>query len=235
VENKTVVITGAGRGIGRACALRFAKAGANLTLASRTQEQIDQVAKEIGPKTLVVATDVADQRQVERLFIESEKTWGCVDLLINNAGFLEPAPFDEITLEVWEKTFAINVRGSFLCAQQAFRQMKKRSKGGGGGGHIINISSLAGIRGAEKFPGFTAYTAAKHAVVGLTENLAAEGRVFDIRANCIAPGAVDTEMLRANAPGLETRTSPEDMANIIFNISQDSVLNGAIIEDRWNG
>ena len=109
----------------------------------------------------------------------------------------------------WDQVLAVNLRGAVLCARQAFRLMREH------GGAIVNVSSLGGVPGTEKFPGYAAYTVSKFALTGLTEALAAEGREHNIRVNAVAPGAVDTAMLRQAAPHLRTRTGPADVAKVI--------------------
>ncbi len=139
----------------------------------------------------------------------------------------------EQTAEDWDRLMAVNVRGTFLCTQQAFQQMSAAQKTGS----IVNLSSLGGLRHTEKFPGFSAYTASKHAIVGFTEASAAEGKALGIRVNCVAPGAVDTRMLREAAPGLKTKTLPEEIAQLIVYLCDEArskPLNGAVIEVNTN-
>lgn len=129
---------------------------------------------------------------------------------------------------MWREIFAVNTEASFLCAREAFTLMKKSGRGA----CILNISSLSGIRGQIKFPGTAAYAASKSALIGLTEVLAVEGKPYGIRANCLAPGAVETRMLREAAPFLKTNTKPEDIAKLILNLCDPTshVLNGSTIE-----
>ena len=122
-----------------------------------------------------------------------------------------------------------NVRGTFLCCRAAFRQMSMGKRGGA----IVNLSSLSGVRGPEKFPGSSAYVVSKYGVVGMTEILAVEGKPYNIRVNCVAPGAVDTEMLKKAAPFLKTNTTPAEVARTILNLAdeeQSHHINGALIE-----
>jgi NAD(P)-dependent dehydrogenase (short-subunit alcohol dehydrogenase family) len=167
------------------------------------------------------------------LFAETKRKFGNIDILVNNAGVIRVRPIQEMTVDDWDAGLAVNLRGSFLCAREAFRVMKETGRGGS----IVNMSSLAGIRGVEKFPGTSAYAASKHGVVGLTEVLAVEGRGVGIRVNCVAPGAVDTRMLREGAPLLKTSTSPEDVARTILFLSderQSRKVTGAVIEIHSN-
>ena len=153
--------------------------------------------------------DVADDRAVEIAFADMAAEFGRLDILVNNAAILLSSRFAEMAMSDWDRLMAINLRGAVLCAQQAFQWMRND------GGSIVNVSSLGGVAGAEKFPGYAAYTVSKYALTGLTEALAAEGKAQGIRVNGVAPGAVDTDMLRQAAPHLRTRTSPFDVAKVI--------------------
>lgn len=234
MSEKVVVVTGAGRGIGEATARLFAAEGARVVIASRSAGDLERVKATIGTdRVLAVVTDVSDEAQVFRLFEETEKKMGPVDVLVNNAGILRVAEVVSMTAEDWDDVIAVNLKGSFLCAREAFRRMKSSGRGGS----IVNVSSLSGIRGVEKFPGYAAYVASKHGVVGLTEVLAVEGRPLGIRVNCVAPGAVDTEMLHRAAPGLKTSTRPEDIARTVLYLADDKAspkVTGAVIEIHSN-
>lgn len=236
LEGKVAVITGAGRGIGAATARLFAIEGAKVVLASRTAGEINQVAETIrasGGQALAVSTDVTSEASVQALFNEALKSFGRVDILINNAGSVIVKDFAAFTAEAWDSVISTNLRGSFLCARELFRHVKTTPHAAS----IVNLSSLGGIRGTEKFKGMSAYVVAKHGVVGLTESLAVEGRELGVRVNCVAPGAVDTQMLREAAPFLKTKTTPDDVARTILFLSDDrqaSPLNGAIIEIHSN-
>src|SRR5205085_7895921 len=148
-------------------------------------------------------------------------------------GVFSGGDFADLTTEAWDRVQAVNVRGAFLASREAFRRFRAL----GHGGAIVNVSSLGGVHGTEKFPGFTAYTVSKFAVIGLTETLAVEGRPHDIRVNCVAPGAVETAMKKEAAPFLRTRTTPEDVASVIRFLCDDEesgALTGAIVEIHSN-
>lgn len=228
---KTALITGAGRGIGAATAHLLASQGNHVILVSKTLAELQTEEKKINSlypnvKTLVFAANLSDEKQVISLFEAIEKKFGTLDILVNNAGLFRAAAIEEMTLKLWHEVFAVNIDAMFLCSREAFKIMKNNPQGG----VIVNISSLAGIRGQEKFSGTAAYAASKHAVLGLTEVMAVEGKPFKIRVNCIAPGAVDTQMLREGAPLFSAKTKPEDIAKLIVNFCDNTVLNASILE-----
>lgn len=225
-EGKIAIITGGGRGIGESTARSLVARGARVVIASRSEAELKAVADSLGKdSSLAVPTDVGDENQIIALFKKAESHFGPVDFLVNNAGVARVSSIAETSLEDWDVTLDVNLRGTFLCARELFRRGRKAA--------IVNVSSLAGIKGVTKFPGMGAYAASKFGVIGLTEILALEGRSLGIRANAIAPGAVDTKMLRDAAPFLKTSTKPEDIANsIVFLLDdeQSAKLTGAVIE-----
>lgn len=231
---KTALITGAGRGIGAATARLLARQGARVVLVSRTLEELDHVLGEIDAelgagRALAIRADLAEATEIKRVFERAKQHFGPVQVLINNAARVEVRPFTEIPLAEWDQVQALNVRAPFLCSQLAFAQMIEA----GHGGAIVQLSSLGGLRSTEKFPGLSSYVVSKFAMVGLTESLAVEGRPHRIRVNCVAPGAVDTVMLRKAAPHLKTQTQPEDVARTIAFLCDDyqsGALNGACLE-----
>lgn len=212
LRDQVAFITGGGRGIGAATAEALARKGARVIVASRTEAELTATVAQLraaGLDAASITLDVADDAAVEAAFARIAAEQGRLDILVNNAAILLSGPFAEIAMTDWDRVLAINLRGAVLCARQAFRRMQER------GGAIVNVSSLGGVPGTEKFPGYAAYTVSKFALTGLTEALAAEGREHRIRVNAVAPGAVDTVMLRRAAPHLRTRTGPADVAKII--------------------
>jgi len=234
LENKVAVVTGAGRGIGAATARLFAQEGARVVLASRSEAQLRAVAEEINhrvghDRALTVPTDVSDEIQVKHLFETAKANLGPLDILVNNAAVVEVRDFAKMDLETWEKVIGINLRGTFLCCREAFCQMIAYGKGG----VIVNMTSLAGVRGPEKFKGLSAYVVSKYGVLGLSDILAVEGKPYGIRVNSIAPGAVDTLMLKQAAPFLKTKTGPDDISRAILFLAderQSGHISGANIE-----
>jgi NAD(P)-dependent dehydrogenase (short-subunit alcohol dehydrogenase family) len=163
--------------------------------------------------------DVGDEASVGRFFGRLER----LDALINNAAILELAPIVDMKVEAWDEVIRIGLRGAFLCSQAAFRLMKA-------GGAIVNVSSLSGVSGTDKFPKMSAYVAAKSGLAGLTEALAVEGRPMGIRVNAVSPASVATEMGRIAGIGQDP-LSPEEVARVIgWLATQDSApLTGANI------
>ena len=235
LEGRVVLVTGGGRGIGAATAEHLASLGARVVISSRTVSQLDAVAARIRAEgrgeVLAVPADMGDPTSIEALFDEVARRLGPVDVLVCCAAVLRRALVQDVDLKSLDEALAVNVRGVYLCCQRAFAQMRGR------GGAIITFSSLGGVRSTEKFPGMSAYVTSKAAVIGMTEALAVEGRPFGVRVNCVAPGAVDTEMLRAAAPSLRTSTLPKDIAPLCAFLADDAQsgsLTGAVLEVNSN-
>ncbi len=228
---QTVLITGGSRGIGYATAELFAEYGWNVALCSRDEKQARTAAETIQMQssTARVAgfrTDVGNAADVDALFAAVKKQFGRLDALVNNAAIIHAASIFELTDAQFDDMIRINVTGLARCCRRAFEMMKDT------GGSIVNISSLAGIQGTEKFNGFWGYTASKFAVTGLSEGLAVEGKPYGIRVNCIAPGSTDTQMLQQVAPGMKPSTQPEDIAKIAYYLcdrEKSGVLTGTTI------
>lgn len=191
LNGKVVVVTGAGRGIGREIALMCAREGGNLVLAARSVGALEEVASEIdaaGGKAQVVETDVSDPDAVASLASQALSRWGRVDVLVNNSGIGGPsAPLWEVQPADWEQTFAVNVTGVFLCCQAILPSMIERQSGS-----IINIGSITGKR---PLLNRTAYAASKAALIGLTRTLAEEAGPHQVRINLVSPGLVEGERI----------------------------------------
>lgn len=236
MQNTVAIITGAGRGVGRAAAQLFAQEGAKVVLFSRTRETVESCAHEIqeqGGEVLAITGDVALEEDVLHLFEATSERFGRVDVLVNCAGIVAVQPFIEMESSTWDRVLAVNLRGTFLCCREAFRMMARQQHG-----VIVNISSLSGIKGVEKFPGLSAYNVSKSGIAGLTEILAVEGKPHNIRVCAVSPGAVDTEMLRQAAPHLRAGMTPDELAKIILFMADDesgSMFNGSNIELFTNG
>jgi NAD(P)-dependent dehydrogenase (short-subunit alcohol dehydrogenase family) len=190
----------------------MAAAGAHVALAARGAEELEAVAARIrtaGGQATALPTDVSSGEDVERLFA-AVATSGPLAALVCAAGILTPALFEDTTAELWERTLAVNLTGTFLCCHAAFVAMRAA-----GEGRIVNIASLSGVYATEKFPGLAAYNVSKYGIVGLTEAIATEGREHGISAICLSPGAVDTEMLASANPELRPGLTPGDVAELI--------------------
>lgn len=214
LSGKIALVTGAGRGIGRRVALDLAARGARLVLTSRTSEQLEEVGAEIlqsgGAPALVVPADVSSEPDVGALFARVRDEFGQLDVFIGNAGIGTFGPILDFPLSELDRIFATNVRGAFLCAQGAMRMMVPRRQG-----TIIHVASVVGFRG---YPRQGAYTASKHALMGLTKSLAKEGAEHGIRVSAVLPGGVDTDLISDARPDLDRSQllQPEDVSRTIL-------------------
>jgi 3-oxoacyl-[acyl-carrier protein] reductase len=222
-DNKVVVVTGASSGIGRAAAESFAARGAFVALFARSAEKLKSIAERHEDRMLAVAGDVAEPNDIERLFTEVEERFGDCDVLVNNAGMIDPKRVLDTTPEAWDRIFAVNVRGTFLASRRVLPSMLARRTGA-----IVNVASISGVLGPEKFPGFVSYNASKAAVIALTEALAVETKACGVRVNCVSPGSVDTEMWAAASGGAPADMTADDVVDtIIFLASERSrAING---------
>lgn len=202
LSGQIAIITGGGRGIGRAIALRFAREGASIVLSARTQSQIDSVAAEIeavGQKATAIPADVSRDADCQAIVQTARKQFGRIDILVNNAGVLGPVKaVEEMSPGEWDEVIAVNLRGPFLLTRLVLPDMYQRSSGA-----IINISSVA-AKAAFQWNG--PYAASKAGLVGLTRTLAAEAARKGVRVNAICPGPVpETEMSQALGKALAER------------------------------
>ena len=203
LQNRIALITGGGRGIGRAIALAFASEGAQVVVAARTLKQVEQVAREIkdqfATSALPFVCDVSDVASVNKLFKDVAESFGRgPDILVNNAGIAESAPLTKTDDEHWHRHIAINLSGTFYCTRAALPQMIAT-----GWGRVINIASIAGKTGA---PYISAYSASKHGVLGLTRSAALEVATKGITVNAICPGYVDTDMTTHGIENITRKT-----------------------------
>jgi NAD(P)-dependent dehydrogenase (short-subunit alcohol dehydrogenase family) len=203
VQDRVVIVTGAGQGIGRELARQFAAAGATAVVADLDLTKAEAVAKEIheaGDVGQALQVDVAEESSVDTMVDAVVERWGRVDVLINNASIfatLKKEPFDELPLPEWERVLRVNVTGTFLCTRAVARHMRAA-----GFGRIINVSSDAVTRGTVNY---LHYVTSKSAVIGMTNSLARELGPHGITVNCVRPGSVATEVDRAVNPTTEVR------------------------------
>jgi NAD(P)-dependent dehydrogenase (short-subunit alcohol dehydrogenase family) len=210
LTDQVALVTGAGRGLGRAIAEGLAREGAQLVLTARSQTDLEQAAaaiEQFGPAPLVLPGDITDARHVERLFSAIGERWGRLDLLVNNAGAFDGGPLDELSIEAWDKVLAVNLRAPFLCTRAALRFMKPQRRG-----RIINIGSISAQRVR---PGSAPYSASKHGLWGLTQVTALEGREYGVTCCCLHPGNVLVERRLTDKPeDAEPMMTPAEVAEV---------------------
>jgi 3-oxoacyl-[acyl-carrier protein] reductase len=209
LTDAVVLVTGAGRGIGRAIAIAFAREGAHLALVGKTKRSLLDVQKEIaklGRKTSVLPGDVSEEGTVARCVAAAEQELGPIDVLVNNAGIYASTPIDHCDTMVFDRILAVNLRGPFLFTRAVLPEMKARRKG-----HIVNIVSTAGKRG---FSGGGPYCASKFGLAGLSEATMHEARKFDVRVTAVFPSTVYTDMMKKGGFGGDPSRAiqPEDVA-----------------------
>ncbi len=198
-DGRVAIVTGAGSGIGRACALALLGDGYRVALAGRREDALRQTAAEsgAGDRALVVATDVTNPESVRALFAATVQKFGHLDVLFNNAGANTPGvPLEDLAFEQWKKVVDVNLTGAFLCTQEAFRVMKGQNPQGG---RIINNGSISAHAPR---PNSAPYTATKHAITGLTKSTSLDGRKYNISCGQIDIGNALTEMSARMAKGV---------------------------------
>lgn len=189
LRRKVALVTGGGRGIGAAVAGELAALGAAVAVAARTAREIEAVAEELrreGRRALAVPCDVTDEEAVAALRRAVEEQLGPVDVLVNNAGIASSSTIARTSLDEWNRIFAVNATGTFLCTRAFLPGMMER-----GWGRVVNVASIAGLTGDRYM---APYAASKHAVVGLTRCAAAEAATAGVTVNAVCPGYVDTPM-----------------------------------------
>jgi len=224
LQDTHAVVTGGGRGIGAAIALRLIASGARVTLFGRSLANLQQQMRKLAVLGQVQSftADVADKGSVNEAFSRARSTFGEVSILVNNAGQTESAPFLKTDEALWQRMLAVNLTGTFQCTYAALPDMLHR-----GHGRIVNIASTAGLTG---YPYVAAYCAAKHGVVGFTRALAEETRDVGIAVNAVCPGSVDTDMLVGS--GFEPRMTPDDVAGVALWLAAEApaALTGTCID-----
>lgn len=186
LKDKTAIVTGAGSGIGRACAIALAREGAKVALVGRRRERLEAVAREIGGSALVLPADVSIQQEIDRVVEQTVSEFGGLSVLVNSAGVLHIGTAEQITEAQWDETFNVNVRGVWLLSRAVLPHLRQAR-----GGSIINIASVLGINGA---PNRASYAPSKGAVVLLTKCMAIDHGQENIRVNAICPSFVETDL-----------------------------------------
>ena len=232
LEDRVALVTGGGRGIGKAIALAYAVEGASVAISGRTSADLEATVGEIeaqGGRALAIQGDVSREVDVTHMVQATVDRFGTVDVLVNNAATNLPnIPITDFTVEQWERVIAVNLTGAFLCTRAVLPIMYPQRRGA-----IINISSIGGRRGAA---GRAPYRASKAGLLSLTESAAAEAYPYGVRVNAICPGAVETDMMRM-LTGQEASTGepwmqPEEIAAVAVFLASDeaSSIVGAVID-----
>jgi 3-oxoacyl-[acyl-carrier protein] reductase len=209
LKDKVAIVTGSSSGIGKAIALRFGSEGAKVIVTARRMVLCEKTVSQItkgGGEAWAIQTDVADERQVDRLIEETVVRYGRLDILVNNAGLIAGGRLADTTTEAFDEVMNVNLRGTFFCCRAGFKQMKKQ-----GGGLLINMSSVAGL---QAWAGTGTYSASKHGIMALTKSLADEGRPYHIKVSAICPGGVADELVDASPTDIlrSEKIDPFDVA-----------------------
>lgn len=240
LTGKKALVTGGSRGIGQGIALALAKQGADVAInfhsKAQEAEAVVVAIKALGRDSFVVQADVSDSQSVSKMFEEIKAKWGKLDILVNNAGVVQFAAFEDLTEEQWDSVLDTNLKGQFLCSQQAVKLMDRGSR-------IINIASIASGGVGVGFSHIAHYTASKGGVVALTENMALDLAAKGINVNAIGPGVIETDMTKdmltdeATKAGLMTRIpkgrvgKPEDIGAAAAFLASDEAdyVNGTVL------
>jgi NAD(P)-dependent dehydrogenase (short-subunit alcohol dehydrogenase family) len=229
--DRTVLVTGASRGIGRSIALRFAEEGARLALVARTENELLQTAslvEQAGARAVAIPTDIRDRAGVEASVAKAESELGPIDVLVNNAGVFLWRPFLELSSEEWDLVLSTNLTGAANFCRAVLPGMIERRRG-----RIVNVSSIHGMRGEANL---AAHSAAKFGLIGLTQSLAREYRSHNVAVNAVCPGTVENRQDETGAPSrsepLAEKLWPRDVARTVLFLASDdaAAITGAALE-----
>jgi NAD(P)-dependent dehydrogenase (short-subunit alcohol dehydrogenase family) len=229
-QNRTVLITGAGRGIGRSVALRFAEQGARVALVSRTTAELEETARQVGAaggRSAVLPADITTAGAAEDCVARTERELGPIDVLVNNAGIFLWRPFLKLSVEDWDRVIATNLTGAAAFCRAALPGMVERRRG-----RIVNVASIHGMRGDANV---VAQSAAKFGLIGLTQALAREFRAHNIAVNAVCPGTVENRKDEGEAVHTEPlaeKLCPRDVARAVLFLASDDAagITGSALE-----
>ena len=241
LKNKVAIVTGARRGMGRTHALTLARAGAKVVVSDLFLKDCSKVVKEIekeGGEAMAIKCDISKKRDVELMVKKTIKKFKKIDILVNNAGIAQFMPFLKLTEKDWDRTMDINLKGYFLCSQACAKEMAKQKSG-----TIINISSIAMGQTGAGFPTLAHYCASKGGITAMAEALSIELAPYNIRVNTIAPGVIDTPMVKdiksdkASLKGFLERIpmsrmgQPQEISDTVLFLASDnsSYITGSVI------
>ena len=213
LAGKVAIVTGAGRGIGRAISVALAHEAATIVLAARSSDTLQEAAEKVtqaGGKAHIVVTELTDEQSIKGLVKETEAEFGRLDVLVNNAGITHSATLEETATEDWERCMWVNARAPFILCREALGLLRKSESA-----YIINIASVVGVKG---YPLQSAYTSSKHALRGMTISLSEELRDSNIRVHLLCPGGVDTDMVARVRPDIrkDELIKPEEIAELVL-------------------
>jgi NAD(P)-dependent dehydrogenase (short-subunit alcohol dehydrogenase family) len=230
-RDRTVLVTGASRGIGRSIALRFAEEGARVALVARTEDELLQTASLVeraGARAVAIPTDICDREGVEASVARAEQELGPIEVLVNNAGVFLWRPFLDLSAEEWDLVITTNLTGAANFCRAVLPGMMERRRG-----RIVNVSSIHGMRGEANL---AAHSAAKFGLIGLTQSLAREFRAFNIAVNAVCPGTVENKLDETDAADrmepLAEKLWPRDVARTVLFLASDdaAAITGAALE-----
>nr|WP_263314821.1 SDR family NAD(P)-dependent oxidoreductase [Mammaliicoccus sp. Marseille-Q6498] len=211
ISGLNAIITGGSKGIGKSIAIALAREGVNVSIASRNLETLKETAEELkqfGVKVFYKETNIANQKDVQKLIEDSYHALGSIDIVINNAGIMKNKPFLEVSESEFDQLFETNVKGIYYVLQESLPYLVKQESG-----DVINIASMSGLKASATS---SIYSATKYAVIGMTEGIMQEMRKHNIRVSYLTPSAVLTDLIGDTQLQEETMTHPEDVADVVI-------------------